>query len=169
MGDMLVDAGASRSEFSLADGSGLSVYNRLTPSAMTDLLVWASRQSWFDTWYSFLSQAGVDGTLKYRFTELGRDDRFRAKTGSLTGTGSLAGYFTARDGKRYAFAVFANDSSLRSNFSRMSLSGSIDWRQLATMLKRYSSQVSYLPRIYWTPKSIISARTASSTSASLLM
>ena len=118
MGDMLVDAGASRSEFSLSDGSGLSVYNRLTPSAMTDLLVWASRQSWFDTWYGFFSQAGVDGTLKYRFTELGRDDRFRAKTGSLTGTGSLAGYFTARDGKRYAFAVFANDSSLRSSATR---------------------------------------------------
>ena len=118
MGDMLVDAGASRSEFSLADGSGLSVYNRLTPSAMTDLLVWASRQSWFDTWYGHLSQAGVDGTLRYRFTELGREDRFRAKTGSLTGTGSLAGYFEARDGTRYAFAVFANDSSLRSSATR---------------------------------------------------
>ncbi|RIJ20611.1 D-alanyl-D-alanine carboxypeptidase/D-alanyl-D-alanine-endopeptidase [Henriciella barbarensis] len=118
MGDMLVDAGAARSEFSLADGSGLSVYNRLTPSAMTDLLVWASRQSWFDTWYGHLSQAGVDGTLRYRFTEMGRDDRFRAKTGSLTGTGSLAGYFETRDGRRFAFAVFANDSSLRSSATR---------------------------------------------------
>ena len=118
MGDMMVTAGADPSEYNFADGSGLSVYNRLTPSAMTDLLVWASRQSWFETWSANISAAGETGTLRYRFRDLGPANKLRAKTGSLTGAGALAGYFETRDGTRYAFAIFANDSSLRSSATR---------------------------------------------------
>lgn len=121
MGDMMVDAGAARSEFNFADGSGLSVYDRITPSAMTDLLVWASQQSWFETWLGNMARPGENGTLKYRFRELAETGRLRAKTGSLTGVGALAGYFETPSGERYAFAVFANDSSLSSSLTRRRL------------------------------------------------
>ena len=88
---------------------------------MTKLLVWASRQPWFETWSDQLSRGGEDGTLQYRFQRLGRADRLRAKTGSLTGVGALAGYFETSDGTPYAFAIFANDTSLSSSRTRARL------------------------------------------------
>lgn len=121
MEGVMIRAGAADSDFNFADGSGLSVYDRMTPAAMTDLLVWASRQDWYDTWSGLLSRGGQDGTLQYRFQKLGRADRLRAKTGSLTGVGALAGYFETSDGTTYAFAIFANDSSLSSSRTRARL------------------------------------------------
>lgn len=114
-------AGAADRDYNFADGSGLSVYDRITPAAMTKLLVWASRQPWFETWSEQLSRGGEDGTLQYRFQRLGRADRLRAKTGSLTGVGALAGYFETSDGTPYAFAIFANDTSLSSSRTRARL------------------------------------------------
>ncbi|WP_139792268.1 D-alanyl-D-alanine carboxypeptidase/D-alanyl-D-alanine endopeptidase [Henriciella litoralis] len=110
--DTLIKAGADRKDFNLADGSGLSVYNRMTPEAMSSLLVWASKQDWYKRWESYLAVGGEDGTLKYRFKNIRKPNRIHAKTGSVRGVSALAGYFESASGKTYAFAIFANDTPL---------------------------------------------------------
>jgi D-alanyl-D-alanine carboxypeptidase/D-alanyl-D-alanine-endopeptidase (penicillin-binding protein 4) len=121
MEGVMIKAGSSDQAFNFADGSGLSVYDRMTPASMTKALVWASKQAWYPVWSGLLSRGGSNGTLQYRFRELGGADRLRAKTGSLTGTGALAGFFESDNGTTYAFVIFANDSSLSSSVTRRRL------------------------------------------------
>lgn len=107
--DMLALAGAAPSAFDIADGAGLSIYNRISPRALTQHLVWASRQSWFGTWRATLPVGGEDGSLQYRFRRAPLRGNITAKTGSLSGVRSLAGYMTAASGRTLAFTVIVND------------------------------------------------------------
>ncbi|MGB3626338.1 MAG: D-alanyl-D-alanine carboxypeptidase/D-alanyl-D-alanine-endopeptidase [Henriciella sp.] len=109
---ILLEAGAEETEVEIADGSGLSVYNRVSPDAMTKMLVWASQQDWFDTWSSLIASNGQDGTLSRRFVSTFLPGIIKAKTGSVHDTDALAGYFTASSGRQYAFAIFINDTAL---------------------------------------------------------
>ena len=52
-----------------------------------------------------LPVAGVDGTLKSRMQKTLAQGNVRAKTGTLTGISSLAGYCTAPNGHELAFAI----------------------------------------------------------------
>nr|WP_246363425.1 D-alanyl-D-alanine carboxypeptidase [Deinococcus budaensis] len=114
----------------LADGSGLSRENRLTPRALVDLLdvmhdlpyrvggaqaelpagTYRARRNVFA---EALPQAGTGGdkdgrggTLALRLGGSGLD--VRAKTGTLPGVSALAGYVTGRSGHTLAFAVLMN-------------------------------------------------------------
>ena len=49
--------------------------------------------------------AGVDGTLKKRMTDSNACGNVVAKTGTLTGISSLAGYLTTADGRQLCFAI----------------------------------------------------------------
>ena len=48
---------------------------------------------------------GRDGTLKNRCKGSSAQDRVHAKTGTVTGVSSLAGYATAPNGHQLAFAI----------------------------------------------------------------
>jgi D-alanyl-D-alanine carboxypeptidase/D-alanyl-D-alanine-endopeptidase (penicillin-binding protein 4) len=52
-----------------------------------------------------LPLAGVDGTLKDRMQKSKAYRNVRAKTGTLTGISSLAGYLTAANGHQFAFCI----------------------------------------------------------------
>ena len=94
------DAGAR-----FADASGLSRGNRLAPSTLTDLL--AVTSAGFGSIHSGLAGGrGRPGSLAARFrTSDQRPARgvVRAKTGTLTGVGALAGYASRPDGRLLAF------------------------------------------------------------------
>ena len=49
--------------------------------------------------------AGVDGTLEKRMTKGPADGNVRAKTGTLTGISSLAGYCRAANGHQLCFSI----------------------------------------------------------------
>ena len=49
--------------------------------------------------------AGVDGTMRNRLRNSEAHGNLRAKTGSLTGVSSLAGYVKAKNGHQYAFVI----------------------------------------------------------------
>lgn len=119
---ILLEAGAGAATFNVADGSGLSVYNRMAPSSMTSLLVWAAQQDWFETWLAQLPVAASEGTLEHRLIADDLRGRVFAKSGSLYGTDGLAGYFDGYSGERYAFAIYIKDTSLSHPDAR----GSID-------------------------------------------
>ena len=107
--ELLTRAGVESREYALADGSGMSTYNRLTPRAVAKLLRWAAAQPWGAAWRETLPIAGVDGTLARRFRGTALEGRLFAKTGSLNASTALSGYMTARSGRRLIFSAFAND------------------------------------------------------------
>lgn len=95
--------------YALSDGSGMSTYNRLSPRATVMLLRWIAGQPWGERWYATLPVAGVDGTLRWRFSGTALAGNLSAKTGALNATNALAGRLRAASGRMLTFAVFAND------------------------------------------------------------
>jgi D-alanyl-D-alanine carboxypeptidase/D-alanyl-D-alanine-endopeptidase (penicillin-binding protein 4) len=106
---MLADAGVPRTAYDLADGSGMSTYNRVTPRGMIALLRWASAQPWGEAWRNSFPIAGADGTLGRRFRGTPLEGRLFAKTGTLNATNALSGYMIGRSGRTLTFSIFAND------------------------------------------------------------
>lgn len=105
----LLSLGVDKDSLRLAEASGLSRNNRLSSSALVRILFAAAhRFSYYAEFASSLGVAGVDGTLRDRFTEAGVKGRIRAKTGNLRGVNALAGYGLSRDGKVFVFAVLVN-------------------------------------------------------------
>ena len=89
-----------------SDGSGLSLYNYVTPELMIRLLIYAYRHlNIFTELYPSLPIAGQDGTLKKRMTESVANGRIHAKTGTVTGVTTLAGYCSSANGHMLAFSI----------------------------------------------------------------
>lgn len=104
----LIDAGVSDQDFFFYDGSGMSMDDRITPRAFTQLLSYASRQAWGEAWRKTLPIAGVDGTLENRFRNSSLKGKLWAKTGTLNETNALSGYLTTNSGKTVAFSILVN-------------------------------------------------------------
>ncbi len=102
--EFFTGTGIDVSCFAMADGSGLSVYNRITPRQLNELLRYMkTHQHWEHFWKS-LPVAGVDGTLVYRM----KGAPVRAKTGGLQGHIALSGYVTTKAGQQIVFVMFTN-------------------------------------------------------------
>ena len=108
--DFLKSAGIADGDAVLVDGSGLSHNNLVTPRAMVQLLVYASRQSWGEDFRSTLPIAGVDGTLENRMKGTAAAGQIQAKTGTLEHEHSIAGYATTLRGEHLVFAIFGNNN-----------------------------------------------------------
>lgn len=94
------------SRYRIADGSGLSLYNYVTAELEVQFLRYAFRNvNIYNHLYPSLPVAGVDGTLSKRMTKTCAAGNVHAKTGTLTGVSSLAGYATAPNGHRLAFCI----------------------------------------------------------------
>ena len=90
----------------LADGSGVSVYNYISPRLLLEYLKYAYyHREIFLPFYESLPIAGVDGTLQNRMKQTKARGNVHAKTGSVTGVSSLAGYVKAADGHQLAFVI----------------------------------------------------------------
>jgi D-alanyl-D-alanine carboxypeptidase/D-alanyl-D-alanine-endopeptidase (penicillin-binding protein 4) len=96
----------------IADGSGLSRANSISPRGVGRLLLEAREEPWFDSFYRSLPLAGKSGTLDKRMRGTSAAGRCRAKTGTLAGVSALAGYCKTRGGKRVAFALLMNGVSV---------------------------------------------------------
>lgn len=103
---LLRKVGLNPANYRLADGSGLSLYNYLSAEAEVKLLRYAyQNENIFHHLYQALPIAGVDGTLKKRMRSTFARNNVRAKTGTLTGISSLAGYCKAANGHWLCFAI----------------------------------------------------------------
>jgi D-alanyl-D-alanine carboxypeptidase/D-alanyl-D-alanine-endopeptidase (penicillin-binding protein 4) len=110
----LVQLGVSPGEFNLADGSGLSRQNRITPRAMVTLLEGVHDD--FRIWPEYIASlavVGVDGTVRKRLRRSPSARRIRAKTGLLAGVRSLSGYASASNGETLAFSIISNGRRCR--------------------------------------------------------
>lgn len=113
LAELAGEAGLSPAEADLYDGSGLSVYNRVTPRGIVAFLRWTSTQPWGDAWRATLPAAGLEGTLQTRFRGSVLEGRLFAKTGSLHGVNALSGFMQAASGRTLVFAILANDRPLQ--------------------------------------------------------
>jgi D-alanyl-D-alanine carboxypeptidase/D-alanyl-D-alanine-endopeptidase (penicillin-binding protein 4) len=95
----------------VADGSGLSGLDRMTPKALVTILQrgWADREI-RSVLFGVLPVSGRDGTLQARMGRPPARGNVRAKTGTLNGVSALSGYVR----ERYAFAVLVNAPGLSS-------------------------------------------------------
>jgi len=99
----LAETGVPTAGLVLADGSGLSSLDRLTPASIVGILhaAWVS-QPLRPSFVRSLAVASVSGTMRHRLPQL--RGRVRAKTGTTDLATALSGLI----GDRYAFAVLEN-------------------------------------------------------------
>ena len=110
--------GLGGNPYKIADGSGLSLYNYVSAELLVTLLRYAySKPDIFDHLLPALPIAGVDGTLKKRMTDGAARGNVMAKTGTLTGISSLAGYLTTASGRQLCFAII-NQGVMRNKDGR---------------------------------------------------
>ena len=93
----------------MADGSGLSRYNEVSPRCLVRLLTWLCRSPYHETFFDSLPIAGVDGTLKNRLKGTAAQANVRAKTGTMAHVSSLSGIVKTRDGETLAFSILMNN------------------------------------------------------------
>ncbi|MGN0233549.1 MAG: D-alanyl-D-alanine carboxypeptidase/D-alanyl-D-alanine-endopeptidase [Bacteroidaceae bacterium] len=98
--------GLEPKDYLIADGSGLSLYNYVTPHLLVSLLNHAFQtESIRLHLMPCLPIAGIDGTLKRRMTNTPAQGNVRAKTGTVEGVSSLSGYLTAANGHLFSFCI----------------------------------------------------------------
>ena len=101
--------GLDPSRYKLADGSGLSLYNYLSAELEVKLLRYAYRnENIMEHLVQSLPIGGVDGTLKKRMKNSFTHGNVKAKTGTLTGIISLAGFCKAANGHDLCFSIINN-------------------------------------------------------------
>ncbi len=112
----LRDAGIDTTGARLFDNSGLSVDDRITAETLDEIVQAAAGEGTrkLRPLVDLLAIAGGSGTMSNRYhdTEPGKAalGYLRAKTGSLTGTNTLAGIVTDRSGRVLTFALMSNNA-----------------------------------------------------------
>ena len=106
--EWLRSLGIDPSTLTIADGSGLSQYDRVTPASLVTLLraVWSSPNH--SDVLRALPVAGTSGTLKDVFRDSVLRGTLIAKTGSMMHVRTLAGY-VVQPGRTLIFALLVND------------------------------------------------------------
>jgi len=105
----LTDLEIDSTGLNAVDGSGLSKSNKVSARMIGQLLLKTYRNEKYRTIYGGLPIGGVSGTMQTRFIESAPSaiGLVRAKTGTLNGTVSLAGYVQGGD-QEYIFVAIAD-------------------------------------------------------------
>jgi D-alanyl-D-alanine carboxypeptidase len=107
---LLTEFQIDSSKLVVKDASGLSRSNKVTAKMIGELLYKLRIDTRFTGLYSVLPVSGVSGTLNERFIDTAPTavGLVRAKTGSLNGTATLAGYVESSD-REYVFVTLADE------------------------------------------------------------
>lgn len=103
---LIGEMGYDIDNYLIADGSGVSLYNYLTPELEIAFLRYAYRHDGiFPALYASLPVAGKDGTLRKRMKGGKAFGNVHAKTGTVEGVSTLAGYVLSGNGHMIAFCI----------------------------------------------------------------
>lgn len=103
---LIRNIGLDDDDYTIADGSGLSLYNYVSAELETLLLRYAyQHRNIYNALLPTLPQAGIDGTLSSRMKGSKAHGNVQAKTGTVAGISSLTGYCTAANGHRLCFSI----------------------------------------------------------------
>jgi D-alanyl-D-alanine carboxypeptidase/D-alanyl-D-alanine-endopeptidase (penicillin-binding protein 4) len=107
---LLAGAGVPLTGVRMVDGSGLSLLDRWTPSALAILLQTMWRDPDLEPYLVHaLPVAGETGTLRYRMRSGPARGVVRAKTGTTNNSSALSGFV----GSRYVFSILENGRPVR--------------------------------------------------------
>ena len=107
----LLDRGIKTTGLEMENGSGLSRDERISATDLARVLqlMWQSPN--MPEFISSLPLAGVDGTMSKRVQNLDVKAYAHIKTGSLVDVAGIAGYVTARSGKRFIIVCMINHAN----------------------------------------------------------
>lgn len=104
--NLIRNVGLNPSHYQIADGSGLSLYNYLTPELLGHMLRFAyNHNNIYSHLHPALPIAGQDGTLRKRMRGSTAEGNVYAKTGTVEGVSTLSGYCTAATGNVLCFSI----------------------------------------------------------------
>lgn len=102
--------GVDSAGYVLADGSGLSRHNLVSPAALVQTLKAMAQTKEAAEFRASLPVGGISGTLKSRFRGTAGEGRIQAKTGTMSGVVSLSGYVDAPNYQPLVFSILVNQS-----------------------------------------------------------
>lgn len=102
--------GVDPTGYVLADGSGLSRHNLVTPKAIAQTLSAMAKSPQAAIYRASLPVAGVSGTLKNRLQGTPAQGIVSAKTGTISGAIGLSGYIDAPNYEPMVFSIIINQS-----------------------------------------------------------
>lgn len=107
--EILISFGINPAQLVVIDASGLSRQNKVTAHVLAQLLYKIHSDPLLSKLIESLPVGGESGTLRNRYLETAPEavGLVKAKTGTLTGTVSLAGYVQSGD-REYAFVIIAD-------------------------------------------------------------
>jgi len=108
----LTQLGVNPNSYILADGSGLSRHNLISPEALVQTLRFMANSSAASIYRQSLPIAGESGTLKNRLSSTPNRVILQAKTGTLSGVSALSGYIEVPDYEPLVFSIIVNQSGL---------------------------------------------------------
>ncbi len=97
----------------LDDGNGLSRNNAISPKQLVDALTIMLRSPHALDFYESLPVAGYTGTLRKAMHHTAAQGRVRAKTGTIAGVKSFAGYVRTVSERQIIFALIINNYNCR--------------------------------------------------------
>jgi D-alanyl-D-alanine carboxypeptidase/D-alanyl-D-alanine-endopeptidase (penicillin-binding protein 4) len=103
------------------DGCGLSKDNSLTPKQLIDVLYYMTFSPHFPVFYSSLPLSGISGTLHRYMKGTPAEGMIHAKTGTVNGVKSFAGYVNTLSGKKLIFAIIVNNFTCRTKVVKKKL------------------------------------------------
>lgn len=108
--ETLTRLGVDPAGYVLADGSGLSRHNLVSPDAIAQTLRVMAKSPLATVYRASLPVAGISGTLINRFRETAAQGIMQGKTGTMSGVVSLAGYLDAPNYEPLVFSIIVNQS-----------------------------------------------------------
>jgi D-alanyl-D-alanine carboxypeptidase/D-alanyl-D-alanine-endopeptidase (penicillin-binding protein 4) len=96
---------------SLADGSGLSRLDLVSPDSVVQLMRYMHGSKDAKAFFDSLPVSGKDGTLRGRMGDAGMAGRVIAKTGTMARANCLSGYVRTQSGETLVFSIMANNFS----------------------------------------------------------
>ncbi len=109
--------GAGTTGMKAADGSGISMHNRISAKLIAEILnIIYGRKEIYPLFLNSLAEVGTEGTLKERFGSSAIKGNFRGKSGWLSGIYSISGYMKTKKGNTVIIALIFNDSEKDAGF-----------------------------------------------------
>lgn len=106
----LTDLGVNPKSYVLADGSGVSRHNLVSPEAIAHTLQIMAQTPQAAVYRASLPTAGVSGTLQHRFLNTAAQGHLQAKTGTMSGVSALSGYLDVPGYQPLVFSIMINQS-----------------------------------------------------------
>lgn len=123
----LAELGVNTDPLRIADGSGLSRQNLVSPAAVVDTLQAMAIHPQAQVFRESLAVAGESGTLHHRLGDTPLAGRVQGKTGALTGNVALSAYMQPPNYDPLIVSVVINHSNLHARVLRAKID---EWLQL---------------------------------------